>query len=786
MGTGSQQHLQVLHEDVTAAFERSHSMLTGASGLVDNWSKNPGGVQAELDNLSRHLTHVRELELVMPIVAPMKAGKSSLINAIVGYQLLPARANPMTTLPTKIVLVDGMDLGKPELEIPASLQSLYTRAEEGIYRAVQEGWKLPEGHSYLTELVADIANHELAPLNRTYNGLAAVHAVLARLNDQMRTLAFADPDLDVLNEVEELPVLRTGSLHSYQATDVMSGQLVIIDTPGPNENAIATRLSQVLERQLASSHVVLVVLDYTQMGSEAAQDIRDRLSRHLAIIGSGRLFAVVNKVDARKSRGDLSEEDTRENARNSLNLSREQAEGRVFETVAHWGVIGSRVVAELASPPDNYDPVISEAVFALWTELRPVDDDEDIAAELGETSLGRIEREARKLLNRSGVATVVSSAISRLREGAAPMVMAAALDRYIAAHSELREVLGLEYNGAQRGQAVVRDQLVSLDKEIALLAAMRDARPDQESLQRRFSGDIDGLVSLLRKGGMQIIAALDAKEQSDPSLPNQVQGMVRSTFRKVKKGVWRDSEAQEIREFDTLTEAEAFMDRMGSSVVTELSPLLDWGRSEANKRIKKLADLIVAEQEGQVSEVLKRAAETLQTAFDVKLTVPRVLVDTGVEVSLDRPTAKTNSGTREYTEIEQKRTFRRLWIVKGPVQVKKTSSWSTTTYVVSKADVKTRITTVFESRLHEIRRALMSYLAGELDAKLSDYYDRTDQYLQRYHSALNRSQNASLHDEKEKQERLAKLAALDKTLADASCTLDDYRVQLAGYGNAVS
>ena len=301
MGNDNEKHLHVLHEDVIAAFERIHPLLIGASGLVDNWSKNPQGVQAELDSLSQHLAHVRELELVMPIVAPMKAGKSSLINAIVGYQLLPARANPMTTLPTKIVLVDGMDLDQPELEIPASLQNLYTLAEEAIYKAIQGGWKLPDGHSYLNNLAMDIANQRLGPLKRTHAGISAVHSILARLNDQMRMLAFADPDLDLLNEVEDLPVLRTGSLHSYQAGDIKAGRLVIIDTPGPNENAIAARLSQVLERQLANSHVVLVVLDYTQMGSDAAQDIRDRLSRHLAIIGPKRLFAVVNKVDARKS-----------------------------------------------------------------------------------------------------------------------------------------------------------------------------------------------------------------------------------------------------------------------------------------------------------------------------------------------------------------------------------------------------------------------------------------------------------------------------------------------------
>lgn len=786
-GTGGEQHLQMLHEDVVAALGRIHPLLAGASGFVDNWSKNPRGVKAELDGLARHIEAVRELELVMPIVAPMKAGKSSLINAIVGYQLLPSRANPMTTLPTKIVLVDGMDLAKPELEIPASLASLYSRAEKVLFDAMQHDWEPPEGHSYLTGLAMQIRDQSLVPVKRTYVGVSAVHAILARLNDEMRMLALAAPDLDLLAEVDELPVLRTGSLHSYQAGDVRAGRLVIIDTPGPNENAMAARLSRVLESQLESSHVVLVVLDYTQMGSDAAQDVKDRLSRHLEIIGP-RLFAVVNKVDARKTRHDLSVEDTRENARVSLNLTPEQAEGRVFETVAHWGVIGSRAIAELASAPPDYGLATSEAVLALWRELRPLDDPEEIAGDLSDTTVGKAEKEARKLLNRSGIALLVASAISRLREGAAPTVMASALDRFVAALKQLREVVALECNAAEHGQAVVRDQLASLDKEIALLSAMRDKRPDKLQLQQRFSGDIENLITVLREGGAQIIGTLDAKEPADSanqSLPGQVRGMIRATFRHVKKSVWRDGEPLETQEFSTLTEAEAFMERMSNSVVPQLDPLLDYGQSEANRRIRRIAAAVVAEQKSQVQEVLDRAAKKLQAAFDVTLEVPDVSVDTSVEVVLDRPATQTRSGTSSYTEIEYKRTWRKLFIGKSPVEVKKYSTWQKTVFLVSKSDVQNRITVVFERRLGEIRLGLMSHLSGELDAALTDYYDRTDQYLQRYHSALSRSQGASVKDEAEKQARLARLSVLDKSLAAESRTLTDYRAQLGASGHAL-
>jgi ABC-type thiamine transport system ATPase subunit len=39
----------------------------------------------------------------MTIVAPTSAGKSTVINAIAGQDLLPRRNDPMTVLPTEIV-----------------------------------------------------------------------------------------------------------------------------------------------------------------------------------------------------------------------------------------------------------------------------------------------------------------------------------------------------------------------------------------------------------------------------------------------------------------------------------------------------------------------------------------------------------------------------------------------------------------------------------------------------------------------------------------------------------
>ncbi|MBF2058360.1 MAG: dynamin family protein [Cyanobacterium sp. T60_A2020_053] len=45
----------------------------------------------------------------MTIVAPMSAGKSTIINAIIGNDLLPTSASAMTTIPTEIILDTDID-----------------------------------------------------------------------------------------------------------------------------------------------------------------------------------------------------------------------------------------------------------------------------------------------------------------------------------------------------------------------------------------------------------------------------------------------------------------------------------------------------------------------------------------------------------------------------------------------------------------------------------------------------------------------------------------------------
>ena len=148
-----------------------------------------------------------------------------------------------------------------------------------------------------------------------------------RLNDQLRLAALATGE-SYAGKIVELPEIRPGTGPALAEGSTVSGQLVIVDTPGPNEHAMAAHLGPTLEDQLQNSHVVLVVLDYTQMGADAADEIRARVVRQLKIITSSKIIAVVNKVDERKKPEDLSEGQTKAAVCAALGLSLSRPRGR--------------------------------------------------------------------------------------------------------------------------------------------------------------------------------------------------------------------------------------------------------------------------------------------------------------------------------------------------------------------------------------------------------------------------------------------------------------------------
>lgn len=762
------QLLGELHQDLISAFQRALDLFARAEGAV-------GVTTGEKDELKRHLSAVRNLELLMPIIAPMKAGKSTLINAIVGYQLLPARANPMTTLPVKIILVEGLNLDQPELTIPASTRRLYSAMEDSVRSAMQRGWTVPRKHSYLSQLAQDLKCGTLRDLEPSYTGTANVHRILARLNDEMR-LATLAVESDFLGGVSELPELRAGHLHSFATGEIKGGQLVIIDTPGPNEHALSARLGPALERQLREAHVLLVVLDYTQMGGDAAADIERRLARHIEIIGKDRLYAVVNKVDARKSVDDLNAADTREIVRHGLGIAGKQ----IFEVVANWGLLGSRVLTEQRLQDCDFKMVGSPAAIAVLRELYPLDDETELNERLADMESEHLIGDAYRFLRKSKILPLIETVINRLRSDAAPQVMGAGLRRYEAAMAELAGVIALKCSADERDAEEIKEQLVTLGNEMKELQGHKEQLPSVRELQKRFHLQIDTFATDLGCQGHQIIQML----QVEPSKVPRPKGWKAAAplvydMKTRIDNIFSDKPARDDYEYATLEEANQLKNVLAGAVSEQLRELLDVGRRELDTQVQEISAAIVDEQERKVRGLIERAAQTLSAGFDVNIKPPPPGITGHIKTDLGDPVARMVESEERYEALEERRIWWTLWLAKQEVKVIRTRKVEVPMYVVSRASVMTQLQAAFDAQIAEVRKMLQVYVAEQLTAELTAYYDGLRDYLQLYHDTLTRSLDVKRQDNQRRREHGKALREIGQELTAELEAFRDYRLRLS-------
>ncbi|MDR9777711.1 dynamin family protein, partial [Rhizobium hidalgonense] len=144
--------------------------------------------------------------------------------------------------------------------------------------------------------------------NQKYTGEKAIFNFLANLNDLVRLSRVIAIDYPTFNfpfsaykEINSLPRIEVEFTELAQQ-DEQLGNLVLLDTPGPNE-ANLPELKEIFEQQLKRSSAVMVVMDYTQLKSQADADIREELDK-LPKIEKDRLFVLVNKFDQKNSNGD--------------------------------------------------------------------------------------------------------------------------------------------------------------------------------------------------------------------------------------------------------------------------------------------------------------------------------------------------------------------------------------------------------------------------------------------------------------------------------------------------
>lgn len=310
-----QHRVELLREEALRLLEVVVDMLQrmkGATGVVVDELDNehptftPSSIEAQLRMLAGEQSKLKRLEMMLAVVGTMKAGKSTTINAIVGAEVLPNRNRPMTALPTRIRHLQGQH--DPILSV-SNTQPLDT-VMATLRRALntQAGLEFTSNmrpNKDMSALVAEVKRGQ--KLRKRYEGAEEIYGFLRNLNDLVR-MCFdlkVDFPFDAYKDIDNIPLIEIEFAHLAQLPPGV-GSFTLLDTPGPNE-ADQQHLRVMLRDQLKHASAVMAVLDYTQLGSDADDEIRQEL-RQLSDVAEGRMYALVNKIDEKNRNSDSIEE----------------------------------------------------------------------------------------------------------------------------------------------------------------------------------------------------------------------------------------------------------------------------------------------------------------------------------------------------------------------------------------------------------------------------------------------------------------------------------------------
>ncbi|VVP39017.1 GTPase Der [Pseudomonas fluorescens] len=453
---------------VTEAHEGEQQTFTSAS------------ISKDIEVLRGELAKLEDLEMVLAVVGTMKAGKSTTINAIVGTEVLPNRNRPMTALPTLIRHTPGQVSPVLKFQNSRPINDLMLELHEVITSpAAQKNLHGVKQNADMNELLSLI--QQKVSFEDRYEGADLIFWFLKSLNDLVRLSA----DLNVefpfshYDEVHEMPVIEVEFAHLGE-TSQAGGRLTLLDTPGPNE-AGQQHLRKMLSEQLKKASAVLAVLDFTQLKSDADEQVRKELE-DIATVAQGRLFTLVNKFDQKDRHGDTEEQVKSFVADTLMHGMLKRSD--VFPVSSRWGYLANRAKHEIflhkvLPDPDKQPWVVdfAEEAFGRRWESK-IDDVEEV------------RNAAEKLWEDSLFSNPLTNVIQTAHARAASYAVDSAASKLIQTAELVEKFLGVRETALAKSSKVLREQISSLRSDVIKIESIKsqtekDARLTLLDIQER-------------------------------------------------------------------------------------------------------------------------------------------------------------------------------------------------------------------------------------------------------------------------------------------------------------
>lgn len=250
------------------------------------------------DRVQSEIVKIQRLELTLVFIGTMNAGKSMAINAIIGSKVLPSRNTAMTTLPTILTHKPGQSVPLLNFRNPKLFNSMIAEIQKELVRR-EKSQAYETSHPDKIDLLEKIRQGSLT-INDQYQGEDSISETLTRVNDIVRLcfelrLGFLWDAIDYIND---FPSVEVEFASLKDSASISQGNLCLIDSPGPNEPILGATMRDIVSKLLREASVVVNVLDYTGLNTEAEKALRGSIQQVQELAGTN-LFVLLNKFDQR-------------------------------------------------------------------------------------------------------------------------------------------------------------------------------------------------------------------------------------------------------------------------------------------------------------------------------------------------------------------------------------------------------------------------------------------------------------------------------------------------------
>ncbi|HLP92076.1 MAG TPA: dynamin family protein [Nostocaceae cyanobacterium] len=749
-------NVQDLQTDVIDLLEQISLLMNRASTALssDVASERYGKFQQEIADSARN---VQELELVMSVVAPMKAGKSTIINAIVGQGILPSRNAAMTTLPTEIIF--NSELTEPILTVSTKILSVFQETilalkEKTETLGIEQMQEKIAQYPHLMELLKEIQDTIGLLTPKKASGCEEIIKVLTVLNDIVRLCSILDPSNDPLSRIMDVPRIETPFWRSQKTGQKEKlGNLVIVDTPGPNEAGENLRLATVVADQLKKSSMVLIVLDFTQLNNKAAEDVKKEIQPVIELLGKDNLYVLVNKVDQRR-KGDMTTEQVEKFVAADLEISDSSNTDRVFEVSAIRAFSAAKFMLELQQNPSidiaemqTVEVLAQEALGARWEQ------------KLAKATVKDLQEEAQYLWEDSGFAPFLEKAINALLESAAPRTMKSALNLGRNRLFALRDDIQLRSSAISQDAEKLQYEVSALEADLKRLELCRSRIREVENIRSQLQNNLNEILTDLKKEALVSIedyfieedyARADLMTKMDIKgreifltklgdfeiFPSWISQRIRSKLEYKTKGAV---------EFTSELEAEEFANQAIFWAKQRSESLLSSVRNKTGKEIEQARLGLINFLDKETKPIIERARTRLNEAFNIDLSLPQPnLQSDNLDVAKPRVKNQTRYIDQGYETVPEKKRvwWHWLWIV--PVDVptqKKKPDKKEDYYIVSLQELVTQINQSIDMNVEVINQGLSKYLDEDFQERINTFFESLDGYLRNYRDSLRQAQN---------------------------------------------